>query len=223
MKTLTFKQHLVTSVACTAIFALIVACAGNGGGNIITSPAGKLVAHLFHKSQPGAHSHLVPISEAGKPILATLFFPATASTASDIPESFEVTCDFPTGFIAGVPAGSIVPFVPNGSGTNDPNNCSFAVSQPQPGLSGAQPVFHAGTLQTLVVTGVTAGGAQVRCSDLTSQSAVADQDFVVPYLNPQTNAVLMFNNVTQLGFNCLLAGVPTGDPIARLTARWAKL
>jgi hypothetical protein len=224
MKKQTFKQQLLTSVICSAILGLIIACGGSGRSNLITQ-TGELVPHLFHNSQAGSHSHIVPTSTANAPIMAA-FFQTAAPAPSDTPESFEVTCDFPPGFIAGLQLGSLVPFAPASSGL-DLNNCSFAVSQAQQAgigaLAGAQPLFHSGTLQTLVVTGLTSGGAQVRCSDLTTRSPGADKDFVVPYFNPQSNAVSLFNNVTQLSFSCPLDGVPAGDTVARLTARWTKL
>jgi hypothetical protein len=225
MKKQTFKQQLLTSVVCSAVLGLIVACGGSGHSNLIIQSGEALVSHLFHNSQAGLHSHIVPTSTANQPIVAA-FFQTAAPVQSDTPESFEVTCDFPPGFVSGVPLGSIVPFAPTNNGV-DQNNCSFAVSQAQPagigGLSIAQPLFHPGTIQTLVVTGLTSGGAQVRCSDLTTRSPGADKDFVVPYFNPQSNAISMFNNVTQLSFSCSLDGVPAGDTVARLTARWTKL
>jgi hypothetical protein len=218
MKKLTFKQHLTTSVVCTAVFAIIVACGGGGtgGGNIITTSQ-QAVAHLFSKSQPGIHNHVSPASAASSPVLASMFFFA----ASDIPESIEITCTFNAGFIASVPAGSIVPLVPVSGSSSD---CSrfFSVAQPTTILTQLVPLFHSGTAQTLVVNGVTAAGARARCADLTSQTAVADNDLVPAYLNPASNTVTLFNNTTQLGNSCQLT-VPAGDTLASVTVRWAKL
>ncbi|HEU4414320.1 MAG TPA: hypothetical protein VFT65_06010 [Candidatus Angelobacter sp.] len=225
MKKLTFRQHLITSVVCTAAFAMIVACGGGGGGNIIgtvpppsPTPATSLIAHLFHSSQTGPHSHVVPASAASSPIMASLFF---AATPSDIPESIEITCTFAPGFITSVPAGDIVPLVPVSGGSSD---CSrfFSGAQPASSLTQLAPLFHAGTVQTLVVSGISAGGTRVRCADLTSQVAVADNDLIPAYLTPSTNTITLFNNTTQMANNCQLT-LGAGDTVATLTVRWAKL
>jgi hypothetical protein len=218
VKKLTFKQHLVTSAVCTAIIGIIIACGGGrnvtiGGPPSITNP----LAHLFSNSQLGYHSHVVPGSSSASPVLATMFFFA----ASDIPESFQVACTFTGGFIATVPPGNIIPLVPVQSTSND---CSrfFSTAQPASSLAGLIPLFHSGTAQTLVINGKTAGGVLVRCSDLTNQTAVADNDFVAAWLDPATNTIHLFDNVTQLANSCQLA-VPGGDTLATVTVRWAKL
>ena len=227
MKKLTFRQHLITSVVCTAAFALIVACGGGGSGvgNIIgtvppptPTPSTSLIAHLFHSSQSGPHTHVVPTSAAASPIIASLFF---AATPSDIPESIEITCTFTPGFIATVPAGDIVPLVPVNGSSSD---CSrfFSAAQPASTFTQLAPLFHAGTVQTLVVSGITAGGTRVRCADLTTQTAVADNDLIPAYLTPSTNTITLFNNTTAVANNCQLT-VSAGDTVATLTVRWAKL
>ena len=219
MKKLTFKQHLTTSIICTAIFALVLSCSGGSGrGPIITVGPPQALPRLFSQSKPGVHNHVAP-STTTTPVLASMFF--FAASPSDIPESLDVTCTFTSGFIASVPSGNIVPLVPV---TDTSADCSrfFSVAQPASTLTQLVPLFHAGTAQTLVVSGVTAGGTRVRCADLTSQTAVADNDLVLAYLNPSNNTVTLFNNVTALANNCALT-VPAGDTVARVTVRWTKL
>jgi hypothetical protein len=219
VKKLTFKQHLVTSAVCTAIIGIIVAC-GGGHTSIVGGlpPTVNPLAHLFSHSQAGYHSHILPGSSSSSPVLASMFF---FFAASDIPESFEVACTFSPGFMATVPPGNIIPLIPAQSTGND---CSrfFSVPQPASSLTGLTPLFHAGTAQTLVINGKTAGGVLVRCSDLTNQTAVADNDLVPAYLDPATNTIHLFNNITQLANSCQLP-VPGGDSLSTVTVRWAKL
>jgi hypothetical protein len=87
-----------------------------------------------------------------------------------------------------------------------------------PGL----PMFLSGTLTTLVATGVTANGNQIRCSDLATTAAVNDGDLVQPYFVIATNSVILGIGTTQLPFNCTL-NVPPGDQVATLVVQFAKI
>jgi hypothetical protein len=87
-----------------------------------------------------------------------------------------------------------------------------------PGL----PMFLSGTLTSLVVTGVTANGNQIRCSDLTTTVSVNDGDMVEPYFVIATNSVILGIGTTQLPFACTLK-VPSGDQVNNLVVQFAKI
>jgi hypothetical protein len=84
------------------------------------------------------------------------------------------------------------------------------------------PMFLSGTLTSLVVTGVSENGNQIRCSDLTTTAAVNDGDMVQPYLAIATNSVIMGIGTTQLPFTCNLS-VPQGDQVNTLVVQFAKI
>jgi hypothetical protein len=110
--------------------------------------------------------------------------------------------------------------VPVQSGSSD---CSRSVSAAQSASTlGLTPLFHAGTAQTLVINGKTANGTLVRCADLTSQTAVADNDFVPAYNAALHRHIHLFDNTTQLANNCQRT-LAAGDTVASITKRWAKL
>lgn len=227
LQQLSFKEKCQAALALffSTVFVVFVACGGGstqgGGGGGGNNPSAAAVV-FTRNSNSGPRSHTLPTS--GPHVLAaSVFAYYFAATPSDIPESFESVCDFPSGFVASVPNGNLVPFL-NTNGSSDPNNCSTFFSAAQPGGGSAQPLFHAGTIQTLVVTGVSTNGIQIRCSDLTTTSAASDKDFVVPYYRPSDNSVLLFNGTTQLSFSCPLSPTLTGgDTPQRLVARWQKL
>jgi hypothetical protein len=210
-----FKHSLIISAVCTAIFGLIIACSGNMNTiiNPGNGPGATFTAIMAHNTAPGNHSHV--FGSTSTPSLAAFFAPA--ATPSDVPESFEIDCTFPPGFISSVAPGSFIPLAPANDGTcqqSEPQIGNFVIT--------AQPTFHAGTAEKLVVTGVSGGGVQIRCSDLTTQTAVADQEQDVPYLVPSTGAITVFNGTTNLGFSCTL-NTPNGDSPAKLVIRYAKV
>jgi hypothetical protein len=230
VKPLTFKQHLITSIACSAVVGLIVACGGGsvpvgiggggtGGGGTGTGPT--FSAFFKSKIQFGQHGHI--FQPVKSPVLVAAMFQAGTPTPSDIPESFESSCNINPGLLPVTPPGSIIPL----SAVDATGFCNSSVGAAVPPggnglLKDANPVFHAGTVQKLVVTGRSTTGAQIRCFDLTATASAADGDFLVPYYRPSDNALLLFNGTTQLGFACVL-NVPAGDTVAHLTARWTKI
>lgn len=84
------------------------------------------------------------------------------------------------------------------------------------------PVYADGTLSILIVTGISVGGQQIRCSDLTDTAAVHDGDLVQPYFVIDTNSVVLAVGSTQLPLTCQLNIAP-GDQAGSLSVQWAKI
>jgi hypothetical protein len=84
------------------------------------------------------------------------------------------------------------------------------------------PMFLSGTLTTLVATGVTVGGAQIRCSDLTTTVSVNDGDMVQPYFVIGSNSIIVAIGTNQLPFTCSL-NVPQGDQVSNVVVQFAKI
>jgi hypothetical protein len=83
------------------------------------------------------------------------------------------------------------------------------------------PMYTDGTLSTLIVTGLTVNGQQIRCSDLTDTAPVHDSDLVQPYFVIETNSVVLAIGSTELPLKCQL-NVPAGDQAGSLSVTWAK-
>jgi hypothetical protein len=83
-------------------------------------------------------------------------------------------------------------------------------------------IYADGTLSTLIVTGISFAGKQIRCSDLTHTAAVHDSDLVQPYFVIGTNAVVLAIGGTQLPLTCTLA-IDQGDQASSISVQWAKI
>lgn len=229
----TFNRELLMSLCCTAVVAVILACNGTKTTHMVGASSAKSLAS---KLAVGTFSHIVPASS--NPQLFASMFQTGAQTGSDVPESFQSTCSFlpADGFLASVQPGQIVPVLPH-LNVFPNNTCESAFAAPQPpqvfwtahtSVSGnaiydVEPIFHAGTIQSLVVTALTSSSQIVRCSDLSDTGPVADGDVVIAYLDPHANTVTLYDNTSTLGLSCQLSGFPSGDTYLLLSVRFAKV
>jgi len=83
-------------------------------------------------------------------------------------------------------------------------------------------IYTDGTLSTLIVTGLSLAGKQIRCSDLTNTAVVHDSDLVQPYFVIDTNSVVLGVGNTQLPLTCHL-NIDAGDEAGSLSVQWAKI
>jgi len=82
-------------------------------------------------------------------------------------------------------------------------------------------IYADGTLSTLIVTGISVAGKQIRCSDLTHTAGVHDSDLVQPYFVIDTNSVVLAVGGTQLPLTCQL-NIDQGDQAGSISVQWAK-
>jgi hypothetical protein len=223
--------RLLAIACCSVAFAVVFAC---GTKTRLIAPVGS----TFPSSTPsvmrsglGTFSYLVLQHSA--PVLASFF--QVSGTGSDVPESFQSSCNFDPGFWGTLQPGQIVAVV--GFLNEFPSNtCNAAFAGPQPATvfwtshapNGAanydvRPVFHSGTVQSLVVTALTSSSHELSCADLTHTATVADGDVVLAYLAPPTNTVALYDNTSPLGISCQISGLATGDTYLLLTVRYTKL
>jgi len=229
----TFKQHLLTSLCCTMAFAFILACTSK---TVLPTPIptpilGTKAATISSTWALGTFRHLI-LPSGNAPVLASFF--QASGTGSDVPESMQFTCNFNPGFLTSLQPGQIVAVA--GFLNEFPSNvCNLAFTAPQPPqifwtpTSGGtanydvQGVFHAGTIQSLVVIALTSSGQEVRCADLTDTAPVADGDVVMAYLDPHANTVTLYDNTSPLGISCQISGVPASDTYLLLSVRFVKV
>ena len=83
-------------------------------------------------------------------------------------------------------------------------------------------MYTDGTLSTLIVTGISVAGQQIRCSDLSDTAAVFDSDLVQPYFVIDTNSVVLAVGSTQLSLTCKL-NIAAGDQAGSISVQWAKI
>jgi hypothetical protein len=83
-------------------------------------------------------------------------------------------------------------------------------------------VYADGTLSTLIVTGFSVSGKQIRCSDLTHTAVVHDSDLVQPYFVIDTNSIVLGVGSTQLPVTCQL-NIDPGDEAGSVAVQWAKI
>ncbi len=106
-------------------------------------------------------------------------------------------------------------FAQPGGGTNlTPNGGTLT----NPGVQ----IYTDGTLSTLIVTGVSVNGKQIRCSDLTDTAIVHDSDLVQPYFVIDTNSVVLAIGSTRLSLTCHL-NIDAGDQVGSVAVQWAKI
>jgi hypothetical protein len=82
-------------------------------------------------------------------------------------------------------------------------------------------IYADGTLSTLIATGYSVAGKQIRCSDLTHTAAVHDSDLVQPYFVIDTNSVGLAVGGTQLPLTCKL-NIDQADQAGSISVQWAK-
>lgn len=231
------RESLLQSILCTAtfavIFGLIVSCGGGNPMQILTNPTGstKGVVRLVNHTTP-VNVILPTHSNNLAPVLAALF--QTQTQGSQLQQTFNGQGPCLSGPL---PSSGYIPiwlYMENGiGGPFGKGNlaCSGVFSQIGGGVdqfSGktlANPgvaMFLDGTLTTLVTTGVTVNGNQIRCDDLTTTVAVHDGDLVQPYLVIASNSIILAIGTNQLPFSCNL-NVPAGDQVSALVVQFAKI
>jgi hypothetical protein len=240
----TAKEHLVESVTCTAVFAvvfgLIVACGGSGSPlNRIThgsSSTGRILSHLSPTTAALPQSSQAP--------LIAMAFQSSTQPAAQIQQSFQgLSCGAfepgstvnwsaaTTGFIPIEVLGD--PFILGGVGGPQQTACGGVFAQlgggtnlvPQRGGTLTNPgvqIYTDGTLSTLIVTGISANGQQIRCSDLTDTAPVQDAALVQPYFVIDSNSVVLAVGSTQLPLTCQL-NIASGDQAGSISVQWAKI
>jgi len=238
----TAKERLVESVTCTAVFAIVfglIASCGGGGFvlNLITrgsSSTARILSHLSPTTAALPQSSQVP--------LIAMAFQSTQQQAAQIQQSFQglscgafqpgSTVNFSgatTGFIPIEVLGD--PFILGGVG-NEQSICGGVFAQLGGGTNlsaaggtltnpGVQ-IFTNGTLSTLIVTGISVNGKQIRCSDLTDTAPVQDADLVQPYFVIDSNSVVLAVGSTQLPLTCQL-NIASGDQAGSISVQWAKI
>jgi hypothetical protein len=229
-----WNSSLVQSVVCTAVFAtifsLIVACGGGKSIQAITGSSSSSMIRLFNHTRTAMVS--VPAGLSGKQPFMASFFQATQG--SQLQQSFDGQGPC---LPSAMPSTGYIPFYLymandiGGAFGQGSSACAGVFSQIGGGvdqISGQTlvnpglPMFLSGTLTTLVATGVTVKGNQIRCSDLTTTAPVNDGDMVQPYFVIATNSVILGVGTTQLPFTCNL-NVPLGDQVLKLAVQFAKI
>lgn len=233
MRTLRSKvlQSAICGAAFAAAFTLIVSC---GSHMSFLNPGAIQVVRLVSHTMPV--NLAIPSDVNGTRPMMAGFFQTPSSQGSQLQQTFDgqgPCLNSPQS----MPSNGYIPIWfytetaiggPFGSGSLV---CSGVFSQIGGGIdeiSGQTltnpgvPMYFAGTLTTLVATGVTRNGNNIRCSDLTTTYQVKDGDLVQPYLVIQTNSVILGVGTTQLPFTCNL-NVPAGDQVNVVQVQFAKI
>lgn len=229
MRKRSFKQDLLTSVVCTAVFGLIVgtivACGGGnpvailgggGGGN----PATALV-HVITSRALGSHGGNFAAKDQTQHFAAAFF--QTAPAPSALAQPFTRECDLFA--IGGSGPSGIIAMVPDGNG-----RCLAAFQTPDATLIGPL-IIRDGTVNTLVVEAQTAiinangtisvQPGTIECDDLVSASAVLNSTATMAYLDASTSTVNVYSNGTKLQTSCSLH-VPVGQVLQHISVAWTK-
>jgi len=226
------KDNLIHSVVCTVVFAvvfaIVIACSNNNPQSPMV--AGNLLVRLINSGKPAMTA--IPTGLSSGPLLAAFF--QTSSSGSQLQQSFGE--DGPC-LQATMPAMGYIPFQGNDTGAIVLNGkvvataCEGVFAQiggtdeitgGTLANPGGYPMYFAGTLTTLVVTGTTIAGATIRCSDLTTTVSVQDQQAVEAWYVIATQSVILASGTTQFPFTCNL-NIPTGDQLYYIRAQWAKV
>jgi len=232
-----FKENLIHSIVCTTIFAIvlgIVVSCGGGGSSLRQIVGSNALIRLFVDPTPAMT--IIPRGISSSPMVAGFF---QTSSGSQLQQSFteDGPCNYGNGSNPIIPTSGYIPFQGNNTGTFMLNGKTVALAcegvEAQIGgpdqitggtLSspGGYPVYFSGTLTTLVATGMTAGGATIHCSDLTTTVSVQDGQAVEAYYAAATVSVVLAIGTNQLPFTCNL-NIPAGDQIKYIQAQWAKI
>ena len=230
------------------LFGLVVSCGGGGSlSNSLTGSNAKIALILSHLSPTTA---ALPRSSTQPPLIS-MAFQGSQQQASQIQQSFQgLSCNAfvdplaevnwsgaSTGFIPiqvmgdpfikGQPPSTVLfsticwgVFAQIGGGTSlitSGGGTLGAGTLTNPGTL----IYEDGTLSTLIVTGISVAGQQIRCSDLTDTAGVHDSDLVQPYFVIGTNSVVLAVGSTQLPLTCQLNIAP-GDQAGSISVQWAK-
>ena len=229
------NSSLRECIICTAVFAtvfgLIVSCGGGNPMQSLTPTVGNAVVRLVNYTRP-INVALPSNSNTSEPVLAGFFQAQTQGSKLQQTFNGQGPC-----LNVPMPSSGYIPiwlYMENGiGGPFGKGNlaCEGVFSQIGGGidqLSGKTltnpgvAMFLDGTLTTLVTTGVTVNGNQIRCSDLTTTVAVHDGDLVQPYFVIASNSVILGIGTNQLPLTCNL-NVPAGDQVQVLVVQFAKI
>lgn len=214
-----FQSQLFQSIACTAVFAailgVVVSCGGGSNLGTIMNPAGAAIARIAN--HPTGHASIYPHSTSGA-FLAALF-QTSGTTGSQLPESFEGTCDV-TGISAAVlDTGFTVLNVPNGTQCS-PTSVNVVGAVGGAGNAGIS-VALGGTITVLKVSVVTQANQRLRCIVTNGTAAVNDNDTIQPYYNFSTNTAVLGIGSNQLPVSCQVP-VAAGDQAVKIAVEWSK-
>src|SRR5262249_28395760 len=240
-------QSLLCSSCFAALFAWVVSCGTNQMQTTPRQPSQTTIRLLSHTSLAQmALSNLsvkLPLIAMVKLPLIAMGFQTPQPQTAQIQQSFEgLSCGaFQPGSEVNFnrAASGFIPIQVLGDPFIEPTNPSsgerlacggvFAQVGGGPDLSAAGTltnpgtvIYTDGTLSTLIVTGRSTGGQQIRCRDTTTTVAVHDLDLVQPYFVIQSNSVILAIGTNQLPFNCLL-NIPVGDSAGSLAVNWVKM
>jgi len=214
------KFRIIESAVCTAVALTILSIAtacGSGSGITSLIPGAKAALARI-SNHPKSHGSIQPKTASG-PSLAAFVFQTGAANPSQLPESFEGTCD-----LTGIPAGSVTGFVilnvPNGIACG--NGGGIEATGNVGGVNGTGiPIAFDGTITVLKVSVLTQGNQHLRCLVTNGTAAVSDNDPVQPYYNIDTNTAVLGIGTNQLPISCQVP-VPSGDPAQKITVEWSK-
>lgn len=216
MRKQSFRQNLITSVACTTVMAIMIACGGASkigitgpGTGTPGNPAAAAVKRIVSSAMAGMHIYK---SESGVNTMA--LFTGFAATPAQLQQSFLGKCNIT---LTSIPSGFMVPLVTD---RGDENNCNNSFSNAQPNRGSI--VITDGTIGTLIVTADTGDNTSTEvCTDLTNTAPVSDKQFVSAWFRPSDNAVLLFQGTTQLPVTCNVPVGP-GQSVVHISAQFNK-
>jgi hypothetical protein len=214
------KFRLVESAVCTAVALTILSIAaacGSGSGITSLLPGTKAVLARI-SNHPKGHGSIEPKIASG-PSLAAFMFQAGAPTPSQLPESFEGTCDL-TDLTPGSVTGFVILNIPNGIPCG--NGGGVQATGNVGGVNGAGiPVAFDGTITVLKVSVLTQANQHLRCIATNGTAAVSDNDSVQPYYDIDTNTAVLGIGTNQLPISCQVP-VAAGDSAQKITVEWSK-
>jgi hypothetical protein len=238
-----FLQLLVCTACCAAAFGAMASCGTNQMQS--TTQASQSTIRLLSHTSP---AHMAWSHFSAKLPLIAMIFQTPQPQGAQIQQSFEgLSC---SAFQPGVEvnfnhaASGFIPILVLGDSFIEPP-AAIPPNPPLPEESACAGVFAqvgggtdlihggtltnpgaviytGGTLSTLIVTGITLAGRQIRCSDTTATASVHDLDLVQPYFQIQTNSVVLAIGTNQLPFTCQL-DIPNGDSAGSLAVNWVKM
>jgi hypothetical protein len=214
------KHRILESAICTAVaFTVLIiaaACGGSNVSNLINGPGSAFIARIANHTR--GHNSLQPKSSNGQ-FLSALFFQSTSPTPSQLPESFEGTCDAtganPTVLASGFAVLNVANGIPCGNGSITVAGAVGAFA------NNGIPVAFSGTITVLKVTVITQSNQHVRCVVTNGNAPVNDNDFIQPYYNYSTNQAVLGVGSTTLPVSCTVP-VPAGDPAVKVSMEWSK-
>lgn len=201
------RKDLLTSVICTAVFALVMAaCGGNNNPISVIShlPFGGGGHALVSGSRTSAH-----VMPSGTGIATAAFF---QTGQVNLAQSFDAQC---TQYNLGtVPSGQFVA-VPG----NSPGACDFA--QTVPDTSIGKKIHDPGAMTDLVADVILTNNQDVSCVDKTDTVAVTDGQLVRAFFDPNTGKAFVGLNNTATSLGCTVT-IPAGSTIKSIEIGWVK-